>query len=74
MSEDEEDIELTPAENDRFWDWLNWSYGYDGNAQRDSPIEQINKMLKSLPQEQLPGRNDPCPCGSGKKYKRCCGR
>jgi len=21
-----------------------------------------------------PGRNDPCPCGSGRKYKRCCGR
>ena len=21
-----------------------------------------------------PGRNDPCPCGSGKKFKRCCGR
>jgi protein O-GlcNAc transferase len=21
-----------------------------------------------------PGRNDPCPCGSGKKYKQCCGR
>jgi tetratricopeptide (TPR) repeat protein len=20
----------------------------------------------------MPGRNDPCPCGSGKKYKRCC--
>ena len=20
------------------------------------------------------GRNDPCPCGSGKKYKKCCGR
>ncbi len=20
-----------------------------------------------------PGRNDPCPCGSGRKYKRCCG-
>jgi SEC-C motif-containing protein len=19
------------------------------------------------------GRNDPCPCGSGKKYKKCCG-
>jgi uncharacterized protein YecA (UPF0149 family) len=19
-----------------------------------------------------PGRNDPCPCGSGKKYKKCC--
>ncbi|MDD4836247.1 MAG: SEC-C metal-binding domain-containing protein [Dethiosulfovibrio sp.] len=20
------------------------------------------------------GRNEPCPCGSGKKYKNCCGR
>jgi uncharacterized protein YecA (UPF0149 family) len=20
------------------------------------------------------GRNDPCPCGSGKKYKKCCGQ
>ncbi len=23
--------------------------------------------------EQKPGRNDPCSCGSGKKYKKCCG-
>ena len=23
--------------------------------------------------ERTPGRNAPCPCGSGKKYKRCCG-
>ena len=23
---------------------------------------------------QQPGRNDPCPCGSGKKFKHCCGR
>jgi hypothetical protein len=23
--------------------------------------------------EPKPGRNDPCPCGSGKKYKKCCG-
>jgi uncharacterized protein YchJ len=22
---------------------------------------------------EKPGRNDPCPCGSGKKYKKCCG-
>jgi SWIM/SEC-C metal-binding protein len=21
----------------------------------------------------VPGRNDPCPCGSGRKYKKCCG-
>ena len=24
--------------------------------------------------EEEPGRNDPCRCGSGKKYKRCCGK
>ena len=24
--------------------------------------------------DKAPGRNDPCPCGSGKKYKNCCGR
>ena len=23
--------------------------------------------------DKIPGRNDPCPCGSGKKYKHCCG-
>jgi hypothetical protein len=26
------------------------------------------------PAPRTVGRNDPCPCGSGKKYKRCCGR
>ena len=25
------------------------------------------------PRTSKPGRNDPCPCGSGQKYKRCCG-
>lgn len=25
------------------------------------------------PQQDKPGRNTPCPCGSGKKFKRCCG-
>ncbi|EMZ2628949.1 SEC-C domain-containing protein, partial [Escherichia coli O8:H11] len=22
--------------------------------------------------KNMPGRNDPCPCGSGKKFKKCC--
>ena len=31
---------------------------------------------QSTQQHESPkvGRNDPCPCGSGKKYKKCCGR
>ena len=27
-----------------------------------------------LSAEKQVGRNDPCPCGSGKKYKKCCGK
>ncbi len=27
----------------------------------------------TIPSEHKPGRNEPCPCGSGKKYKKCCG-
>ncbi|HQE91196.1 MAG TPA: SEC-C metal-binding domain-containing protein [Anaerolineae bacterium] len=32
----------------------------------------IGRNLRSLSAPPL-GRNDPCPCGSGKKYKQCCG-
>ena len=31
-------------------------------------------VTMSIIAEKKPGRNDPCPCGSGKKYKNCCGR
>jgi hypothetical protein len=30
------------------------------------------KSSDYVPPAQLPGRNDPCHCGSGKKYKKCC--
>ncbi|MCI5819069.1 MAG: preprotein translocase subunit SecA [Acidaminococcus sp.] len=29
---------------------------------------------KAAPKKTVVGRNDPCPCGSGKKYKQCCGK
>ena len=33
------------------------------------------KVAKKKPKKsQKIGRNDPCPCGSGKKYKQCCGK
>ena len=40
------------------WNWM----GYE-NAQK--PYIRSNPKI---------GRNDPCPCGSEKKYKKCCGR
>ncbi len=33
-----------------------------------APRRPVQRNLKKV------GRNDPCPCGSGKKYKKCCGR
>ena len=32
------------------------------------------KKSGTVVKEKKVGRNDPCPCGSGKKYKKCCGR
>jgi uncharacterized protein YecA (UPF0149 family) len=32
------------------------------------PVEPIRG------EDEAVGRNDPCPCGSGKKYKKCCGK
>jgi len=34
---------------------------------------QSGKGIPVKRDEPKVGRNDPCPCGSGKKYKRCCG-
>lgn len=32
------------------------------------------RASKTIVREDKVGRNDPCPCGSGKKYKKCCGK
>ena len=41
-----------------------------GNA-----VEDRSKLKKATPKRvSKVGRNDPCPCGSGKKYKQCCGK
>jgi len=32
------------------------------------------RMVIPFPETQHVGRNEPCPCGSGKKYKKCCGQ
>lgn len=37
-------------------------------------IVKAYKKSKTVVKGEKIGRNDPCPCGSGKKYKKCCGR
>lgn len=37
-------------------------------------VRSLTEEVENLPvRSEKTGRNDPCPCGSGKKYKRCCG-
>ncbi len=36
-------------------------------------LEEANRKNAPIIKGAQPGRNDPCPCGSGKKYKKCCG-
>ncbi len=40
-------------------------------AGKDTRENQITQPIRA---EKTVGRNDPCPCGSGKKYKNCCGK
>lgn len=39
----------------------------------EKPFLKTPKTVKTLVNTNKVGRNDPCPCGSGKKYKKCCG-
>ncbi|QSX08003.1 preprotein translocase subunit SecA [Alkalibacter rhizosphaerae] len=36
--------------------------------------EDTSVKKEPVVKKDKPGRNDPCPCGSGKKYKKCCGK
>ena len=39
--------------------------------ERAGEMQRVKTIIRGVPKV---GRNDPCPCGSGKKYKKCCGR
>jgi preprotein translocase subunit SecA len=41
------------------------SHGAEAEEEKAQPVKRESKKI---------GRNDPCPCGSGKKYKKCHGR
>ena len=56
-------------------DWLyelpQWDEIFDADTKRKLYLEQ--KKSGTVVVGKKVGRNDPCPCGSGKKYKFCCG-
>ncbi|MFO7815987.1 MAG: preprotein translocase subunit SecA [Halanaerobiales bacterium] len=44
------------------------------NRKTQTNQNKKTQKVKTVVKPDEPGRNDPCPCGSGKKYKKCCGR
>ena len=44
-----------------------------GLAGDDFPLGGRRRVVQVIREGPKVGRNDPCPCGSGKKYKKCCG-
>ena len=57
-------------------EWLyelpQWDNIFSEEKRKELYKEQKNSG--TIRKEKKVGRNDPCPCGSGKKYKKCCGR
>ncbi len=49
-------------------------YFFDYNLVKDPYEKYIPEVLKNnLSKQKKTGRNESCPCNSGKKYKKCCG-
>ena len=53
-----------PVEREKVAEETSASHGSDDKSLKKEPVRNDNKL----------GRNDLCPCGSGKKYKNCCGK
>lgn len=50
------------------------NYSYIGQSLFKTSLEAGTEARGPAVATPHPGRNDPCPCGSGRKYKKCCGR
>lgn len=56
-----------------------WLYGLEAwnsilTEERRKELYKEQKASGTIRKPAKVGRNDPCPCGSGKKYKHCCGK
>ena len=54
-----------------------WKYTIGLEPEKPEDITDLEILLhptKPKIAEKKVGRNEPCPCGSGKKYKKCCGK
>ncbi len=64
---------LSFSHSEQVPEYLRGGGGGGGSEQQGGGSEQV-KVQTYRKTEKKVGRNDPCPCGSGKKYKHCCGK
>jgi uncharacterized protein YchJ len=69
-------VEGGKAKNNHGSSWIENVFGSSGEIESkdDSQYTEINTYDEPLIKGKKTGRNDPCPCNSGKKYKQCCGK
>jgi hypothetical protein len=60
------------AKADWLYDMKEWENIFDEGKRKQ--IKKDYNRSKIVVKGEKPGRNDPCPCGSGLKYKKCCGK
>ena len=63
---------MVDAKADRLYNLEEWDNLLTPERRKELYKEQ--KLSGTVIKEKKVGRNDPCPCGSGKEYKYCCGR
>ena len=65
-------MNMVDAKADWLYELPMWDNIFDKETKRQLYLEQ--KKSGTVIVGKKVGRNDPCPCGSGKKYKKCCGK
>lgn len=63
---------MVAAEADWLYELPQWEKIYDEATRKE--LYRIQKLSTTVVKEAKIYPNDPCPCGSGKKYKKCCGK
>ena len=63
-------MNMVDAKADWLYELPMWDNIFDKETKRELYLEQ--KKSGTVVVGKKVGRNDPCPCGSGKKYKKCC--
>ena len=62
---------MLEAKADYLYNLAQWDNILDEEKRKE--ITKKQRTSRTVVKEEKIGRNDPCPCGSGKKYKKCCG-